>query len=149
MASRRLAREQAVQVLYQRDLTRCDLEAALRLYWQGESSHPERDAPDPADVEFASVLARGVEARGAEVDALITAASTHWKVERMSYVDRNILRVAVYEFIAMDDVPALVSINEAIELGKRLGTTDSGAFINGVLDRVARNLDLEAGGKAR
>ena len=67
----------------------------------------------------------------------------------MSYVDRNILRVAVYEFIAMDDVPALVSINEAIELGKRLGTTDSGAFINGVLDRVARNLDLEAGGKAR
>ena len=140
MASRRLAREQAVQILYQRDLTSCDLEGAIALYWQVEGDHPEREPPDPDDLEFASSLARGVAARLDEVDELIGVASINWKVQRMSLVDRNILRVAVYEFIGRDDIPTMVSINEAIELGKRFGTTDSGAFINGILDKVARNL---------
>ena len=140
MSSRRLAREQAVQILYQADLTGCEPEDALTLYWQQESNDPGRDPPDPADIEFASRLVRGVTSQGERVDELISAASINWKVQRMSYVDRNILRVAVYEFIDLADVPTMVSINEAIELGKRLGTTESGAFINGILDKIARNL---------
>jgi len=140
MSSRRLAREQAVQILYQADLTGCDLEEAMALHWKLESNQPDRVPPHPQDIEFASLLVRGVSAEGARVDDLIGAASINWKVQRMSYVDRNILRVAVYEFIDLADIPTMVSINEAIELGKRLGTTESGAFINGILDKVARNL---------
>ena len=140
MSSRRLAREQAVQILYQADLTGCDLEEAMALHWKYESNQADRDPPHPQDIEFASLLVRGVSAEGARVDDLIGAASINWKVQRMSYVDRNILRVAVYEFIDLADIPTMVSINEAIELGKRLGTTESGAFINGILDKVARKL---------
>jgi len=140
MSSRRLAREQAVQILYQADLTGGDLEEAMALHWKQESNQPDRDPPDPQDIAFASVLVRGVGTKGARVDDLIGAASINWKLQRMSYVDRNILRVAVYEFIGLADIPTRVSINEAIELGKRLGTTESGAFINGILDKVARNL---------
>lgn len=145
MASRRLAREQAVQILYQSDLTGCDAEEALALYWQVEGKHPDRDPPDSDDVDFASQLVRGVKGNCSDVDELIGAASINWKVQRMSYVDRNILRVAVYEFIALEDIPTMVSINEAIELGKRLGTTESGAFINGILDKIARNLSDSRG----
>jgi len=140
MSSRRLAREQAVQILYQADLTGCEPEDALALYWKQESNDPDRNPPDPDDIEFASRLVRGVSSHGERVDELIGAASINWKVQRMSYVDRNILRVAVYEFLDLADVPTMVSINEAIELGKRLGTSESGAFINGILDKIARNL---------
>jgi len=146
MASRRLAREQAVQILYQSDLTGCDLEEALSLYWQVEGNQPDRDPPHPDDIDFASQLVRGVGSRREDVDELISAASINWKVQRMSYVDRNILRVAVFEFIGFDDIPTMVSINEAIELGKRLGTTESGAFINGILDKIARTLSQNGGG---
>jgi N utilization substance protein B len=148
MSSRRLAREQAVQILYQADLTGNEIEDVLALHWQVESNHPERDPPDPQDIEFASALVRGVAGQAARVDELIGAASINWKVQRMSYVDRNILRVAVFEFIELADIPPMVSINEAIELGKRLGTTESGAFINGILDKIRRNLE-QSGAEAR
>ncbi len=131
--SRRLAREQALQVLYQLDLHAGDVEEALRLWWEAEPN-------DPEVVEFAGALIRGVRERLVEIDDLLGAASINWKVTRMSYVDRNILRVGTYELLAMDDVPPTVTINEAIELGKRFGTTESSSFINGVLDRVAKNL---------
>lgn len=132
--SRRLAREQALQVLYQLDLHAGDVEQVLKLWWQAEPA-------DPDVVDFAGALVRGVRRQLEEIDTLLGAASTNWKVSRMSYVDRNILRLGTFEILAMDDVPTMVSINEAIELGKRFGTTESGSFINGVLDRVAKNLD--------
>jgi len=131
--SRRLAREQALQVLYQLDLHASDVEQALALWWQSEPA-------DPDVVEFAGAVVRGVRTHLERIDGLLTEASTNWKVSRMSYVDRNILRLGVFEFLEMEDVPTMVSINEAIELGKRFGTTESGSFINGVLDRVAKNL---------
>ena len=86
-------------------------------------------------------VVRGVREHLDRIDTLLGAASTNWKVSRMSYVDRNILRLGTFEILEMEDVPTMVSINEAIELGKRFGTTESGSFINGVLDRVAKNLD--------
>ncbi len=135
MGTRRQAREHALSILYQIDISKSSPEEALRLFW--------KDDPADADVmEFARTLVRGaVEHRG-RIDELIADASTNWKLPRMSYVDRNILRLATFELLELDDVPPMVSVNEAIELGKRYGTTDSGGFINGVLDRVARTLEV-------
>jgi len=137
MASRRFAREQALQILYQVDVRKCDANEALGNYWS-------REPGDPDDMAFTAKLVQGVPANEEQIDTLISEASINWKVARMSYVDRNILRLAVFEFLHMADIPTMVSINEAIEMGKRFGTTESGAFINGILDRVARNLDLTA-----
>lgn len=144
MGGRRQAREQALQLLYQVDLGERSLDDAIALFWEDETDPTASDV-----VEFARILARGATAQQARVDELISDASINWKIRRMSLVDRNILRLAVFEFVALDDVPAMVSINEAIELGKRFGTSDSGSFINGILDRIARNLGLTGGGKGR
>ena len=136
MGSRRQAREQALQILYQLDLTKNPAHQEVsRVFWSV--------TPSDADVvEFAESVVTGVCAQAERIDALITEASHNWKVARMSYVDRNILRLAVFEFLEKSDVPTMVSINEAIELGKRFGTNESGAFINGILDRIARGLNL-------
>lgn len=144
MGGRRQAREQALQLLYQVDLGERSLDDAIALFWEDET-----DPTAPDVVEFARILARGATVQQARVDELISDASINWKIRRMSLVDRNILRLAVFELVALDDVPAMVSINEAIELGKRFGTSDSGSFINGILDRIARNLGLTGGGKGR
>jgi N utilization substance protein B len=92
------------------------------------------------EVEFAQRLAYGVAERGAEIDALLAEASAHWKLPRMPVVDRNVLRVATFELLALPEVPASVAINEAIEIAKKFGGADSGAFVNGVLDAVARKV---------
>jgi len=141
MGSRRFSREQALQILYQRDLTDASVDEALRLFWQSEPA-------DPEVVEFTGCLVRGVDEHSERIDQLISEASTNWKVPRMSFVDRNIMRMALFEFLELDEVPTMVSINEAIELGKRFGTTESSSFINGILDRVARNLSLTDRGEA-
>jgi N utilization substance protein B len=146
MGGRRQGREQALQILYQVDLGQRSLDEALRLFWEGEE---EDEQTDPDVVEFARILARGATAQRDRIDALISEASINWKIPRMSLVDRNILRIAVFEFLALDDVPGMVSINEAIELGKKFGTSDSGSFINGILDRIGRNLGLTGAGKGR
>lgn len=138
MGSRRLSREQALQVLYQVDMTEVSVDDALRIFWESEPA-------DPDVVEFTGTLVRGVNDNRERIDQLISDASTNWKVPRMSFVDRNIMRVALYEFLELSDIPPMVSVNEAIELGKRFGSTESGSFINGILDRVARNLSLTEG----
>ncbi len=139
MGSRRQAREHALQLLYQLDLTDDPSHVEARKnFWALEPA-------DPDVVDFAGSIVAGARARLEEIDGLISDASHNWKVQRMSYVDRNILRLAVYELLAMEDVPPMVSLNEAIELGKRFGTTESGSFINGILDRIARTMNLTGG----
>jgi len=86
--------------------------------------------------EFAGRLVEGVCLHREELDRMIREASLNWRLERMTRVDRNILRLAVFEIIFLEDIPPSVSIDEAVELGKLYGSTDSGAFINGVLDRI-------------
>jgi transcription antitermination protein NusB len=137
MGSRRQAREQALQLLYQLDLAPAEPQKVMRHFWEAEPA-------DPDVVEFVRDLVGAVQNNQDRIDELISKASTNWKLPRMSYVDRNVLRLGVAEFIARDDIPPMVSINEAIELGKKFGTTESGAFINGILDRIARNLKLTA-----
>ena len=128
----------ALQALYQADLTGDDcldgIEATLR-----EDGHP------PEVVDYAFALARGVRGALPEIDGLLGAAAQHWSIHRMAAIDRNVLRLGIEEFLRHPDVPPRVVINEAIEMAKRFSTSSSGAFVNGVLDRVRR--DLEASGR--
>jgi len=125
------ARERAVQALYQIDVAATDLDEALSRFWK--SFEPvEREV-----MELAEELVRGVAKHRREVDDAIEDVSENWRLDRMARVDRNVLRLAVFELLHRHDVPVKVVINEAIELGKKFGSESSGAFINGVLDRVA------------
>lgn len=129
------ARERALQALYQVDIASADPIDALSHAWKSEEA-----APDKASLEFAEELVRGVVGRREEIDQLIERHSLHWRVERMSRVDRNVLRLAVYELLDHEEAPARVILNEAIELAKRYGSEESGAFINGILDKLAAAL---------
>lgn len=149
MGTRRRAREFALQILYQGDAQdSLGDEQALALFWknfaasaEAASTTVEAQAADLGDVqEFAEKLVRGVREHLAELDAQIQAASKNWRLERMARVDRNLLRLALYELKYADDVPAKVAINEAIEIAKRFGTGESSAFVNGILDRCREEL---------
>ena len=135
MGSRRRAREHALQLLYQIDSGDGDLEQALALFWEDVS-------PDDEGVTFASTVVRGVAEHREALDVIIEEHSINWKLHRMPCVDRNILRIAVFEFLHCEDIPLMVSINEAIEMGKRFSTGESGAFINGILDKISKNEEL-------
>jgi N utilization substance protein B len=134
MGRRRKAREVALQFLYQLDQHgETDPSAHEAEFW----------ARHPVDAEtraFAASLVHGVTGRHAEVDKLIAQYTEHWDIERMGVVDRNILRLAVWELLDHPSVPPKVAINEAIEIAKKFGTRESGRFINGILDRVHKEL---------
>lgn len=149
MGSRRRARQFALQALYQLDQTdQLDGEggagaAALSGLWQ---SHVEGEGveegppPTSAEVEFAQRLVAGVRHHQREIDALIEECSTNWRLRRMAIIDRNILRMGTFELMQLQDVPGSVSVNEAVELAKRYGTRASRAFVNGLVDRIGRQL---------
>lgn len=139
MAGRRRAREFALQALYAVDVAGEKASTALGGVWA-----TRLDDPDPADepvaaeeMEFAQQLVSGVVEEKARIDERIEAASDNWRMPRMPVVDRNILRIGTFELSSRSDIPASVSINEAIELAKRFGGQESRAFVNGILDRVA------------
>lgn len=131
MNRRTRARELALQLLFQNDLGSEDIEQTLSTL---------RKWAQPKDVEetlkFAERLIRTTIGYRAEIDEKIETLSEHWKLSRMSTVDRNVLRMAVAEILHCDDIPPKVSIDEAIELAKKFGDQDSGRFVNGVLDRL-------------
>ena len=135
MTTRRTkARERALQALYQIDVAAEGIDDALSRFWK--SFEPvEREVMD-----LAETIVRGVAAHRRSVDETIDAVSTNWRLDRMARVDRNILRLAVHELLHRPEVPVKVVINEAIELGKKYGSESSGAFINGVLDKIAQSL---------
>ena len=151
MGNRRRARELALQTLFGLDFGQRTVDEAVADMRERAGDAQDDDAPRPAlraghDAQnFAEMLVRGVMERREEIDALLSRCSTNWKVPRMAVVDRNILRMATFELRHVPDIPPKVTMNEAIEIAKRYGTEDSGAFINGILDRVA---SLEAGGDA-
>ncbi|HEV8471914.1 MAG TPA: transcription antitermination factor NusB [Methylomirabilota bacterium] len=134
MGKRRKAREIALQFLYQLDQTSAeDPRPFEEDFW---TRHPVDDEARA----FAEAVVRGAKAQQATIDRIITESTEHWELERMAVVDRNILRMAVYELLYEPGVPGKVAINEAIEIAKKFGTTESSRFINGVLDRVHREL---------
>ena len=131
---RRHARELAVQLLYQADLSGGSLEETLPLFWQ-----TQEDVNDLAR-KFAEELIRGVAEHRAAIDEKIAKYTEHWDLPRIAAVDRNILRLAMYEMLFRDDIPPVVSINEAVDIAKKFSTNESGAFVNGILDRLKADL---------
>ena len=119
-------------MLFAIDSNEGDLDDVIRDYW--------RETPGDAEGRaFADALVRGVVNSLDEVDRMISVASANWRVDRMTRVDRNVLRVGAYELAFCRDVPRPVAIDEAVELAKRFGTEESGSFVNGVLDRIAED----------
>jgi N utilization substance protein B len=130
---RRSGRAYALQLLYARDNdTGADVANMAGNWADAFELEVEADA-----LSFARELVAAASARSSEIDELIAAASRNWRIDRMSRVDRNILRLGACELVAFANVPVKVIINEAVELAKRFGTAESSAFVNGVLDRIA------------
>jgi transcription antitermination protein NusB len=132
VGNRRKGRELALQALYQIEMTGDASGAAVDLFL----GHFE-GGPKPK--EFARRLVSGVVSQRVEIDGLIERCTEHWKLMRLAKVDLVILRMATYELIFCPDIPLQVSLDEAIEIGKRYGTDDSASFINGVLDQIAQS----------
>jgi N utilization substance protein B len=138
MGTRRKAREVALQVLFQIDVSQVDTQEAIELFWDNFEA--------PENVRgFSTELISGTQSQRDDIDDLIKSCSENWSLERMSKVDRNILRLAVYELVYCNDIPPKVTINEAIDLGKEYGSENSGSFINGILDALYTKLRRDNG----
>ena len=129
MGTRRKSREIAIQILYQFEMNRTDLDEGLKLFW---AEHPNSKEVSG----FAEYLVRGVDDNKEEIDSIIVNAASNWSLKRISPVDRGILREAIFEFIFCKDIPYKVTLNEAIEMGKKFSSEKSGSFVNGILDSV-------------
>jgi len=129
MGTRRQARELAMQALFYMDMQN---DASLQML----ESFCENFQPPKKVHPFFMALVNGVLENRREIDNLIERYSKNWKLNRMSGVDRNVMRIAVYELLCCEDIPPKVSINEAVDVGKKFGTEESGAFINGIMDSI-------------
>lgn len=136
MGTRRQARELAMQALFYMDMRKDASEEMLEdfcgCFCPSKKSRP-----------FLIKLVTGVLETKGRIDALVERFSQNWQISRMSCVDRNVMRIAVYEMLYCDDIPPKVSINEAIDIGKKFGTQESGAFINGIMDSIRGSLEKE------
>jgi N utilization substance protein B len=135
MGARHSGREAALQMLFQIDASAVNADAAIELFWRNFDAEA-----DPEGRAYADEAVRGVEATREQLDRHIAEASAHWRIERMTRVDRNVLRLGAWELAHRLDVPRAVILDEAVELAKGFGTDDSSAFVNGVLNRIAEIL---------
>ncbi len=136
MGTRRKARELALQALFYLDTNPVDPETMIDLFCKSRT-------PSKKALPFFLSLTNSVIENLQEIDDVIKRFSSNWKISRMSCVDRNILRIAIYEILACPDIPPKVSMNEAIDIGKKFGTEESGAFINGILDSIHLAVEKE------
>lgn len=159
MGTRREARERAVQFLFQRDLNPDDdISEALNRFWESQSKAAQQlekgdalwnvkvELPPPTTGEvtvraFAEPLIFGVLDNQERIDAEIVKHAANWSIERIAVVDRNILRLAIYEMFYRQDIPPVVTINEAVDIAKRFSTEESGKFVNGILDKIKASLN--------
>ncbi len=137
MGIRRQAREWALQFLFQRDYNEEELSEQLEMFWRGKK-------PAPRAQSFTEELIHGVERHRKKLDELISKYAEHWDVKRMGGVDRNAMRIALYEMLNCPDIPPVVSIDEAVEIAKMYSSYESGKFVNGVLDRALRDVQRPA-----
>ncbi|MBI3418186.1 MAG: transcription antitermination factor NusB [Verrucomicrobia bacterium] len=158
MGMRRQARERAVQFLFQSEINPPEnLDTALDHFWnsqqvaaladeKGDAKWGEKVVLPPPTADeaavraFADPLIRGALAHQAEADTIITRQAKNWSLHRIASVDRNILRLAIYEMLHREDIPPVVSINEAVDIAKKFSTQESGKFVNGILDKVKSDL---------
>jgi N utilization substance protein B len=135
MGARRKARELALQMLYQYDLSGNDPDTIINTFEELQKSKPNTR-------EFATKIFRGTVENLPKLDEMIQQQADNWRLTRMAVVDRNIIRMSVYEFLHEDDTPKLVIIDEAIEIAKKFGTQKSSQFINGILDGILKRYNL-------
>ncbi len=147
MRKRTRSREFALQILYQMDLSDAPLKDALEDFWKDKSdlalNEPEKnvieaDKKDPEVHLYTEKIVQGVLQQLEKIDPMLERYAENWSMMRMAYVDRNILRLGAYEILYCEDIPVKVAINEAVELAKRYGESDSSKFVNGILDRIAK-----------
>lgn len=138
IGKRRRSRELAMQALFYMDMRQKKPEETISFF--SESFVSSKKVPP-----FFMNIVKGVNLHKDKIDSIIEQFSSNWKISRMSCVDRNIIRIAVYELLFCDDIPAKVSINEAVDIGKKFGDKDSGSFINAVLDSIRIKFEKEQG----
>ncbi|MFY9558255.1 MAG: transcription antitermination factor NusB [Blastocatellia bacterium] len=136
MGARRKARICALQMLFQYDIARPGVDELASCYWEAFGDDMGNVARD-----FSNNLALGAISHLDEIDGLIKKRAEHWRIQRMAVVDRNILRLAIYEFLHEADTPKTVVINEALEIARRFSTFEATQFINGILDAIKRDLE--------
>lgn len=136
MGARRKARELALQMLFQHDMSGNEPDAIVDTFEELQKSKPNTR-------EFATKIFRGTVDNISEIDQMISAQADNWRLSRMAVVDRNIIRMSVYEFLYESDTPKLVIIDEAIEIAKKFGTQKSSQFINGILDGILKRYNLQ------
>jgi len=137
MGSRRKARECALQMLFQWDITHDLIEQIAATFWDGQDTQEEAEETRT----FAEALASGTVAHVEKIDALIASHAENWRLDRMAVVDRNLLRLATYEFLYDAETPKTVVINEAIEIARRFSAQESPQFINGILDSIRKEVE--------
>ena len=142
MGARRKARELALQMLFQHDMSGNAPDMIIATFEELQKSKSNTR-------EFATKIFRGTVDNLASIDEMITAQADNWRLSRMAVVDRNIIRMSVYEFLHEDDTPKLVIIDEAIEIAKKYGTQKSSQFINGILDGILKRYNLDDAGRAQ
>ena len=133
MRKRTRARECALKILYQVDITKDSSKDISKSFWQNIEKDTDKDLRD-----FVSTLANGVIDNLERIDKEIISFAKNWQMHRMAVIDRNVLRLAAFELLFIEDIPRKVSINEAIELAKKYGDKDSGKFVNGILDKIKK-----------
>lgn len=131
MRKRSRARELALQILYQIDITKDVSDAALANFWQAQSEEIEESVKN-----FSGEIVRGVCDNLELIDEKIVRYATNWQLKRMAVIDRNILRMGSYELICRDDIPPKVAINEAVEIAKKYSGSEAGKFVNAILDKI-------------
>jgi len=137
MRRRTLAREHALKILYQFDITKRPIEAAVASYWESE------ETKDPEIIAYANLLAQGVSGHIKDIDQKISDYATNWQIKRMAIIDRNVMRIGLYELQHTTDIPPKVAINEAVELAKKYGDLESSKFVNGILDKIHKKEIVE------
>ena len=136
VTGRRQAREWAVQLLFQTEFNPDNLDQALADFWNDEEKKPSE-----RDQTYVNEMVHGVIEKRREIDRTISKYTENWDVDRLGVLDRTVMRVAVYEMLFRSDIPPVVSINEAVEIAKAYISKESGRFVNGVLDRIQKELD--------
>ncbi len=140
MRRRTLAREHALKILYQLDITRRPLDLIIEDYWKADDT---KDIKDDAIIKYAGELATGVVAQLKVIDDKISEYATNWQLKRMAVIDRNSMRIGLYELKYTKEIPPKVAINEAVELAKKYGDLESSKFVNGILDKIHKKEIVE------
>jgi transcription antitermination factor NusB len=133
MRKRTQARECALKVLYQSDILQREIGAVCDSYFS------ELENVDPVVKEFTERISKGVESNLEKIDEKISQYATNWQIKRMAFIDRNVLRIGVFELLFASDIPPKVSINEAVDLAKKFGDVESSKFVNGILDKLHKS----------